>query len=169
MKKLFKISLLVVAVIFIQAGDLVAQKYGYVNSTLILSELPESKQMDVNLQALSEQLKKKGTQMLTAYRQKEEAAMKEKERGTLSPVEEEKILAELQEKQQELMTFEGEMQNDLVAKRNELLNPILEKMNTAIQEVAKENGYKMIFDSQVLLYAEEDADLSAKVRAKLGI
>ncbi|NNE29357.1 MAG: OmpH family outer membrane protein [Saprospiraceae bacterium] len=169
MKKLFRISLLALAVIFFQAGDAIAQKYGYVNSQQILAEMPDVKQMEANLEALGSQLQKKGEQMLVTYKQKEENAIREKEKGTLSPVQEETLLKELQTTQGEIMKFEQEMQNKIVEKRNELLGPIYEKINTAIKDVAADQGYSMIFDSQVLLYAEETVNITTEVKSKLGI
>ena len=169
MKKLFRISLLVLAVIFIQAGEAIAQKYGYVNSQQILAEMPDVKQMEENLEALGSQLQKKGEQMLKSYKQKEENAIREKEKGTLSPVEEETLLKELQSTQGEILKFEQEMQSKIMDKRNELLGPIYEKINSAIQDVAKEQGYSMIFDSQVLLFAEETVNVTTQVKTKLGI
>jgi hypothetical protein len=47
----------------------------------------------------------------------------------------------------------------------------LDKINKGIQDVAKEHGYSFIFDSSagMLLYAEESSDVTALVRAKLGL
>jgi len=169
MKKLVRISLLVVAMISLQMTDAVAQKFGYVNSKAILSELPAVKQMEANLKALGTQLQKKGEQMVNAYKQKEESAIAQKERGDLSPVQEENLLKELQTEQQSIMTFEREMQQTIYNKEQELTKPILEQMNTAIQEVAKENGFTMIFEAGVLLFADDAANVSEQVKAKLGI
>ena len=169
MKKLFRIGLLVVAFIGFQMSDAIAQKFGYVNSQLIISELPDVKQMNANLKALGEQLQKKGELMVTAYKQKEDNAVRKKEQGTLSPLEEENILAELKGEQEKILNFEKEMQQTIYNKEQELTKPILAKMNQAIEDVAKEQGYTMIFDVGVLLYAEETDDLSALVKAKLGI
>jgi len=169
MKKLFRISLLVLAVFILNSSDTTAQKFAYVNSQEILASMPDVKQMEANLEALGLQLQKKGEQMLTAYKQKEEAAIREKEKGTMSPVQEEKFLQELQVSQNEIVSFEKEMQSKMVEKRNELLAPIYEKINNAIKDVAVAEGYAMIFDSQVLLYAEDGIDVSTKVKAKLGL
>lgn len=63
------------------------------------------------------------------------------------------------------------MYDKLAKKREELYKPILEKVNTAMQDVAKENGYLLVFDAstQVLLYAHESLDVTNLVKAKLGI
>ncbi len=170
MKNMMKMSLLIAAFIGL-AVTAQAQKFGYVNSQLILSEMSDVKQMNANLEALKKQLQKKGQSMLASYQQQEQDAMKKKERGELSPVQEETLLKQLQGKQNELLKFEQDMQKQLLEKEQKLLEPILTKVNTAIQDVAKENGYNMIFDASagILLYAEEDQDLSAMIKAKLGL
>lgn len=153
----------------LKVGDTTAQKFGYVNSQALLAEMPDVKQMEANLTALGQQLQKKGESMVVSYKQKEEAAIREKEQGTLSPLAEETLMQELQTSQKEIMDFEKDMQTKIYDKRNELLAPIYEKINNAIKTVAEEEGFNMIFDSQVLLYGEEAADVSTKVKAKLGL
>lgn len=146
-----------------------AQKYGYVNSALILSELPEVKQMRSNLESFQTQLQKKGQQMLTDYQAKEQDAVQKEQAGQLSPIEKETVLKELQAKQEELISYEQEMQQKLVKKEQELLQPILDNINAAIQAVAKEGSYTFIFDSSsgVILYADETSDVTSQVKAKL--
>ncbi len=168
MKYSIKLGGLLVALLFFSMGAS-AQKYGYLNSAAILADMPEVKQMQSNLQALQTQLQKKGQQMLQEYQQKEQDAIARKERGELSPKEEEQMLAELQKMQQDIMNFQQEMQRTLAEKEQELMKPIYDKIQKAIKEVAEEQGYTMIFDAAALLYADEAADVSALVRAKLGM
>ena len=54
-------------------------------------------------------------------------------------------------------------------KQLELMQPFQDKILKAIEDVAKENGYAYIFDTQVLLYSEGGDDVSALVKKKLGI
>ncbi len=168
MKYSIKLGGLLFAFMLLAAG-VQAQKYGYLNSAAIMAEMPEVKQMQSNLQALQTQLQKKGQQMVQEYQQKEQDAITRKERGELSPKQEEEMLAELQKMQQDIMNFQQEMQRTLAEKEQELMQPIYEKIQKAIEEVAKEHGYTMIFDAAALLYAEESADVSALVKAKLGM
>ncbi len=148
-----------------------AQKFGYVNSQGLLADMSEVKEMQSNLEALQKQLQKQGQTMVTDYQAQEQEAMKKKERGEMSPKEEETILQNLQTKQQELMTFEKEMQQKLVEKEQSLLQPIIDKVNAAIKSVATEGSYQFIFDTStgVLLYADENQDVTTQVKAKLGL
>ncbi len=148
-----------------------AKKLGYINSAAILAEMPEVKQMQANLEGFQTQLQKKGEQMVAEYQQKQQEAIQRKERGELSPVQEEQVLKELQEKEQKIYAYQAEMQQKLAEKEQTLLKPILEKINKAIQEVAKSEGYAYIFDlsTGAILYADESLDLTNKVKAKLGM
>lgn len=146
-----------------------AQKFGYINSSAVLAELPEVQQMRSNLESLQTQLQKKGQQMLTDYQKEQQDAVTKQQSGTMSPNEEKTALENLQKKEQEILKFEQEMQQKLATKEQELLSPILERVNNAIQAVAKEQGFQFVFDttSGVLLYADESQDITAMVKAKL--
>ncbi|MEL6636570.1 MAG: OmpH family outer membrane protein [Bacteroidota bacterium] len=169
MKKLIRLSLLALAFLAVKIEAVEAQKFGYLSSQAILAEMPEVQLMNANLQTLGTQLQKKGQGMLAAYKEKEANAMRKKERGEMSPLEEQTVLEELQKEQESIIQFEQNMQKDLSEKEQELLKPIYDKVNTAIKQVAQEGGYEMIFEAGVLLWAEESTDVSALVKAKLGL
>ena len=169
MKKIIKISMMLIAFVMINMGAIQAQKYGYVSSEALLLQLPEVKQADANLQAMMTQFQKKGKSMVEALQAKEDEAIQKKERGELSPAQEQALLKELQQEGTEIQKFEKEAAEKMQQKRIELLGPVQEKIQNAINDVAKENGYTMILEAGVLLFAEESADVSALVKAKLGI
>ncbi len=148
-----------------------AQKFGYVNSAAILSEMPEMKQMQSTLKAYETILKKDGEAKVAAFQQKQEAAAKKKREGEMTPKEEETVTAELQKMQEELYAYGQKMESDMADKQQKEMEPILTKVNTAIQDVAKEGGFQYIFDAQsgVILYADESSDVTKLVKAKLGL
>lgn len=148
-----------------------AQKFGYVNSAAVLSELPEMKQMQSTLEAYQTILKKDGEAKVTAFKQKQEGAAQKKQRGEMTPKEEETVTAELQKMQEDLYAYGQKMEADMAEKQQKEMEPILTKVNTAIQDVAKEGNFQYIFDAQsgVILYADETSDVTKLVKAKLGI
>ena len=168
MKKILKLSSLVL-VLVAATISLNAQKFGYVNSALILSEMPDVKQADANLEALQKQLQKKGQSMVEQLQSDYLAAQQKIEQGELSPKQQEDESKKLEVKQREIAKFEQDMVQQVQDKRAELLEPIYEKINNAIKAVAEEKGYQFIFDQGILLYADEAQDVSAFVRAKLGM
>lgn len=149
--------------------QLAAQKYGYVNSTAILAELPAVKAAEADLEALQKQLQKKGQEMVQLFQQDYAALEQRVQAGELSPQQQQTEAAKLEKRQQEIGAFEQKMMDDLQKKRNDLLEPIYTNVNDAIKAIAKEQGYIMIFDQQVLLYAEETQDITAAVKAKLSM
>ena len=148
-----------------------AQKFGYLNSQALLSELPEVKQADANLQALQAQLEKKGQQMVAELENKYKDLQRKEQSGEISPKALEEEAKKLKEQEAELGKYEQEMQKQLLAKRQETLQPILDKVNNIIKQVATENQFTYIFDSSagILLYAQESMDGTALVKTKLGI
>jgi len=166
MMKFLKISILSMA-FFSVAINVQAQKFGYLNSQAILAEMAEVQAMNSDLKALETQLTKKGQGMVAALQKKQADAQQKDAQKMLSPLDKEKILKELEDEQKKILEFEQKMQSQLAEKEQKLLTPILEKVNEAIKAVAKENGYNMIFEAGVLLFAEEGTDVSELVKAKL--
>ena len=168
MKNLIKIGGFFFAML-LMVNTIQAQKFGYVNSSAILAELPQVKQADAELEALQKQLQKRGQKMVEDLQSKYAAIQKKVADGVLSPLQQQQEGQKLEAEQQKIAQFEQDMVAQVQKKRESLLGPILENVNTAIKNVAKENGYTFIFDSQVLLYAEDAGDVSSKVKAKLGL
>ena len=168
MKKFIQLALMAVLV-FAATATASAQKFGYVNSAEILAELPDMKAAESNLEAMQKQLQKRGQAMVQQFETDYRALEAKAQAGDLTPKQQQEEAAKLEARQQEIAQFEQKMIADLQQKRNDLLEPIYEKVNEAIKAVAKENGYTFIFDQQVLLYGEEAADVSAMVKSKLAI
>ncbi len=148
-----------------------AQKFGYTNSAAILSKLPEVKQADTDLTTYQTQLTKKGQEMVKELQDEATELERKKEQGTISPRDYETQAAKLKEKEEAIGAYEQQVYADLSKRREDLYKPILERVNKAMQDVAKENGYLLVFDTstQVLLYADETLDVTKLVNAKLGI
>lgn len=171
MNKIMKISALISLCLVLSASGLMAQKYGYVNSAELLANLPEVKKADASLTTLQKQMQSKGQEMVTELQAKYEKLGQQEKQGVLSPKQLQEQANVLRAEEQEIGKYEQEMMATINSKRETLLKPILDKVNNVINEVAKSNGYSMILDSStgVILYAEESADITAQVKAKLGI
>lgn len=148
-----------------------SQKFGYLNSQALLAELPEVKQADATLQALQTQLEKKGQQMVQELEGKYKDLQRREQSGEISPKALEEEAKKLKEQEGELGKFEQDVQKQLASKRQEMLQPLIDKVNAAIRQVAQEGNFTYIFDSSagMLLYAQESLDVTATVKAKLGI
>jgi len=165
-------SILMAAVLVLGfSSTMSAQKFGYINSQELLSQLPEVKESTANIETLKKQLQKKGTDMVAALQQKYTALQQDQEQGKLSPVQLEQEAAKLKEEEAKIGQFEQTSQQKIYEKTELLLAPIQEKINNAIKEVAQDNGYTYIFDASLgmVLYADPGSDVSSLVKSKLGI
>ena len=144
-----------------------AQKLGYVNTEIVIAELPEVKEANTNIETLRTQLMKKGQDMIKELQTKyQELQAKQNE---ISPLLYNQELEALKTKEGEIQAFEQDSQVKLQKKSEELLKPIQDKVNAAIKAVATENGYAYIIDLAAgnILYADETVDVSTLVAAKL--
>ncbi len=150
-----------------------AQKFGHINSQVILQAMPEvaaaTKQLEV-LQTQSEtQLKALGAEydkLVAEYQNNaasaapwSEAIRKNKETAIL-------------QLQQRVQDFQDDAQADIQKKTNELQAPIIKKLEDAIKAIAAENGYAYIFDTSPgtgVLFAQPSDDIAPMVRKKLGM
>lgn len=146
-------------------------KLGHVNSASILTKYPDMQRAQANLQAYQKQLKNKMDGMVKSYQATYQDAVQKQQAGQLSPAQGEEIGKKLQQEEQAIAKFEASIGQKLEAKRTELIQPIFDKVNAAIKQVALEKGYSYVFDTSVgtLLYAKDSDDVSALVKAKLGL
>lgn len=143
-------------------------RFGHVDYAEILQKMPG---VDTAQKAISDyqtELQTTGDQMLAEIKTKEEEFVKLSNSGTSPSI--------LKLKQDELKSmyarvqeFASNSQTDLQNKQIEMLHPFQTKALAAIKKVAEAKGYTYVFDIQTLLYYEDTHDLTAAVKAELGI
>lgn len=172
MKSILK-YLIVLVVVVAMSVSADAQKIGYVDSGSLLTMMPKVKEAESNLETLGKQLQAKGQKMMQDFQVKYQDLERRAQAGDIAPKDQEAQVAMLKEEENKILQFEQEMQNQIATKREELLAPILNEVRTAIQTVAKDNGYSYIFDGSpgvgVLLYADEATNVTGLVKTKLGL
>jgi outer membrane protein len=148
-----------------------AQKIGYMNLRALSAEMPAMAAASSELEVYAKQLQKQGEKMVSDLQTEYAALEARAQAGDLSPQQQEAEVEKFKVKQDNIGLFEQEMQMKVQKKEMELLQPILGKIEVAIKAVAEENGYQFIIDQStpVLLFADENSDVSNLVRAKLGI
>jgi outer membrane protein len=153
------------------AAESFAQKFGYCNSMALLAELPDVKAADSDLQAFQTQLTKRGQERVKALQDAAAELERKKEQGSVSPKDYDAQLAKLKEEEDSIAKYQQEVYQKLAEKREQLYKPLLDKVNKAMEDVAKENNFNLVFDSssQVILYAQESLDVTKMVKTKLGI
>ncbi len=141
----------------------------FVNSAEILARLPDVKEAEAQLEALQKQLQRKGQGMVEQLQQGYLAVQQKVERGELSPAQQKEEAAKLKARESEIGKFEQDMANQIQNKRSELLQPIYNQVNEAIANVAKRANVQMVFEQSVLLYVDENLNLSNLVMAQLAL
>jgi len=173
-------SLCHVLIVFILIFNLAANaqtktlKIGYTNIEYLLNVLPESKQVNSELNTYRAQLDKQYQTKAKEFIEKNAAY----ERGAATMTEviradKEKELINLQD---EIREFERNAEQSLIKKQESLMSPLLEKVQNAIKQVAEENGYTYIFNSDanfgsvpILLHGPKTDNISDLVFKKLGV
>jgi outer membrane protein len=152
----------------------VAQKIGYTNVDYVLSQMPESRQIEADLKAYSGQLEAQLKSKTTEFQTKLEAY--QKGGATMTELVKADKEKELQNLQSSIQDFQKSADQSLQQKQQQLLKPALDKLQKTIDDVAKENGYSYILNSDagygttpVLLHAPDDANISDLVLKKMGV
>lgn len=144
-------------------------KFGHINSTQLLSLMPETKTADSSLQKFGASLENQLKTMSAEYQGKI-ADFKSKEGSMADPIRDAK-LKEISDLEERIQTFQESAQSSMQKKKEELYTPVLKKAEEAINAIAKEKGYSYIFDTSAgtLLFAQESDDILALVKGKLGL
>jgi len=159
-------------ILLVGAGlQLHAQKFGYINSQELIQNMAEVKEANANIETYKSQLQKKGQEMVKSLQTKYQSLEQKRAQGELSPKQLETEAQTLQAEEVKISQFEQESQQKIIDKSETLLKPIRDKIQKAIDAVADESGYVYIFDASMgmILYAEDQADVSSLVKAKLGL
>ncbi len=149
-----------------------AQKYACVDTDYILGNVPEYKQAQKELEEVSVQWQKeleaKFQNVDRLYKAfQAEAVLLPQE--LKSQKENEIIAAEKDAKNLQKQRFGND--GDLAKKRSELVKPIQDRIYNAIEKVAQEKNYSVVFDKAggaTILYVDSKNDISDLVLAELG-
>jgi len=144
-------------------------KFGHINSTQLLSTMPETKMADSSLQKFGSSLEGQ-LKTMTAEYQSKIGDFKAKEASMAEPVRDSKM-KDISDLEQRIQDFQESAQSSMQKKKEELYSPIIKKAEDAINAIAKEKGYSYIFDTSVgaVLFAQESDDVMALVKAKLSL
>ncbi|MFA6770981.1 MAG: OmpH family outer membrane protein [Bacteroidales bacterium] len=169
MKKIAIITVIMLSISIAAAG----QTTGYLNTEIILAEVPEYVQAQQQLERLKSQYE---LQLQNEIKIIENLFSRyQSQKPTLSIVEREAKENEIitkeravKEKQQEIFGQEGVM----AVKSKELMEPIMDIIQKAVDQVAKENGYLLVLDLaslQGVIYKDAKIDLTPLVLRKMGL
>jgi outer membrane protein len=161
-----------IALVLVSFTFATAQKYAYVDTDYILDNIPEYADAKTTLDELSAKWQKeielKFSEIDKMYKsfQTESVLMPEdvKKKREDDIVKKEKEAKDLQKQR---FGKDG----DLFKKRQELVKPIQEKIYNAIEEVAGDEGFMVVFDkagSLSMVYTNPKYDVSEDILNKMG-
>jgi outer membrane protein len=172
MKLMIKITTLL-AIFAFSSSSVLAQKFAYVDSEYILSQMPAYKSAQTQLNEISKQwqseVDEKFVEIDKLYKQYQaEKVLLTKDMQT-------KRENEIIEKERAAKKFQNDKfgyEGELFKKRSELVKPLQDKLYEAINKVAKGNGLDFIFDKSgdmLMLVSNSKYDRSDEVLEELGV
>jgi outer membrane protein len=161
-----KITVVLVVCLFCMTSAF-AQKYGHINVNEVMKVMPGIDSLQTKMLDFQESLKTIYENMMSEYQTKKDKF--DKEAGTMSSAVRKFREDEIASIENRIQEFSYGVQDDLAEEQARLLAPFEEKVQNAINEVAKENKYNYIFNTQILLYYDGGDDVTPLVKKKLGI
>ncbi len=149
-------------------------KIGYTNIDFILANIPDSKEIQTKLGTEKAQYDKLLQEKIADFQKSYEDYQKNS--GTMTPVIRQDKEKSLQTSQEAIQEFQQNSETALQRKQQELLAPVMDKIQKAIDEVAKENGYVYVLNSDagygttpVILVAPDSDNITNLVFKKMGV
>jgi outer membrane protein len=150
-----------------------AQKFAYVDSKYILSHMPEYIAAQKQINELSSEWQAQVEQKYVAIEQLEKSFQAEK--ILLTEEMKKKREADINERREDAKQYQKSkfgVDGDLFKKREELVAPIQEQIFQAIEDIASQSQYMVVFDRanhSNMLYTNPKHDISDKVLKKMGL
>ena len=167
MKKILTILIL------LGAGQCInAQKFAYVDSKYILNKIPEFKQAQEKIDALSIDWQKEIEEKYEDLKLIKEKY--EQDKFLLTESMQQKRENAIERKENKIIELQNKYfgpQGELYIKKQELIKPIQDKIYDAIQKLASDNKYSIVFDSSsdlIMLYKSNKLDKSDKILDLMG-
>lgn len=143
-------------------------KVGVIDSEVIVQQLPETKQADEQLTALSQKYQ---DTLLSMKNELETRLQKyQQQQAMLTPEAKAKEEESLRALNQQMLAYEQQKRIEIGQIREELLAPIRDKIEKAISDVAKEEKLMLVLDKAgpTLRYFDDSLNITWKVMDKIS-
>lgn len=167
MKNILKLFVVALFVAF-SVQTMAQSKIGHINFDELVSLMPGQDSINKALENYVAGLESQSMSMQTELESK--YADYQANQATMSEIIRQTKEKEIMDLQQRIEAFNQQAQYDIQNKQFELTQPLLNRAQKAIEDVAKENGFTYIINSnvQILLYAN-GTDILPLVKTKLGL
>ena len=146
-----------------------SNKFGHVDYGEIMKNMPGIDSIQAVIVDYNADLRAMGEQMVKEFQEKQAALEKLASNPNTSPAILKIRQEELESMLKRIREFAQSMEMDVQEKQLELLEPFQNKLIAAIKKVAKAHNYAYIFDISTLAFYAQGDDLTAKVKAELGM
>jgi len=170
MKKLFKVAVIAISVLFASNFAHAQTKIGYLNFQMLGSQMPEAKTIKLQVDEYSKQFIDQLTTMNNELRTKGQAYQTQS--TTMTDAIRATKESELQDLQKRIQDYNTKAQQQVENRSNELTKPLSDKLRAAVAQVAKDKGYAYVLDTSQgspLIISPDSDDLTVAVKAQLGI
>lgn len=145
-----------------------AFKFGHINTQDLIAVMPDKDSAQKKLEVFAKELDSNMETMQVEFNKKYQAYNTDKD--NLAALVRQTRETELQDMQQRINSYQESAQKEIQSKQSELMQPIILKAKKAIEDVAKENNFTLIFETNALQYIGPDVqDVLPLVKSKLGI
>lgn len=132
-------------------------KVGYVNLGKAFDEYGKTKQADTVLEKNSTEKEKERQKMV------DEISKLKEELELLSDKAKQEKQAVIDEKLKKLQEFVNTTREELNKQRDEIVKDIVREIDKVIQDYGKQNGYTVILNDRVLVYGEDNLDVTQDI------
>ncbi len=164
-----KLKITLIVALLITSFGFSQTKVGTVDTDFIMGKMPEMKDVLTRINSYGKQLDSTFQIKAKEYSEKIEAFKKVEK--TLSEDDKKTKINEIAGIEQEMAKFRKNGSTLIQLRRDEFMKPLYKKLNTAIQQIAKAEGYTQILSTRGndFAYIDDRFDITSKVLAKLGI
>ncbi len=158
---------------FASLNSAYAQRFGYVDSDFILSQMPEYNEAQAEINSISQQwqqeIQEKYKDIEALYNQ-----LKAEEVLLTREMRDDKM-NHIRKRENEVKAYHNKVfgyEGLLFLKKKELVKPLQDKVFTAVEKVAKQNRLQMVFDKSgdlIMIYTDPIYDFTEHVLEELGI
>lgn len=164
MKKIF--FLLFLGVLFTSCNE---DKTAYVDTTRLIQEFSEMKEVETRFTARSEQMKRELDSVAAGFQR--DVMDYQENMATMSQNERQEVERELMQRQQMLQQQQQARSGQLRQESDAVVDSLITKVKDFVKAYGERNDYKYIFgsnESANILYAEEGLDITDEVLKELN-
>lgn len=157
------------ALVVLGASSLNAQKSGYFSMDNMLQLMPEVGKIDTLLQRFqADSVNAEFASLVQDYNYKDSLLTKT-DTTKIPPATRRQYRRDLEQIAYQVQNWQQISQNVMQNKQQELMAPVYQKIITALNQVAKENGYSFVYREEALMVAPPSDNLIPLVAKKLNV